>query len=181
MFSDLVGSTSLAATLDTEDWRDLVGAYLDDAGKAIGQYGGHVAKKLGDMLIALFGYPRTQENYAERSVKERGTTLPKPCCTQPDARVRPAAGFFSCFRCNQLKKVLNRPKESQEIQAFFLGLTCSQLARGLHFQSESANSSRAGATRDREVLAFLGASDSPPIETGAAACQRLKTRASFPP
>jgi hypothetical protein len=104
MFSDLVGSTSLAATLDTEDWRDLVGAYLDDAGKAIGQYGGHVAKKLGDRLMALFGYPRAQENYAERSVKERGTTLPKPCCTQPDARVLPAAGFFSCFRCNQLKK-----------------------------------------------------------------------------
>ena len=45
MFCDLVGSTSLAATLDAEDWRDLVGAYLDDADKAIGQYGGHVAKK----------------------------------------------------------------------------------------------------------------------------------------
>jgi class 3 adenylate cyclase len=44
----VVGSTSLAATLDADDWRDLVGAYLDDAAKAIGQYGGHVAKKLGD-------------------------------------------------------------------------------------------------------------------------------------
>ena len=64
MFCDLVGSTSLAATLDAEDWRDLVGAYLDDAAKAIGQYGGHVAKKLGDGLMALFGYPRAQENDA---------------------------------------------------------------------------------------------------------------------
>ena len=44
MFCDLVGSTSLAATLDAEDWRDLVGAYLDDAAKAIGQYGGHVPR-----------------------------------------------------------------------------------------------------------------------------------------
>jgi class 3 adenylate cyclase len=65
----LVGSTSLAATLDAEDWRDLVGAYLDDAAKAIGQYGGHIAKKLGDGLIALFGYPRAQENDAERAVR----------------------------------------------------------------------------------------------------------------
>jgi class 3 adenylate cyclase len=69
MFCDLVGSTSLAATLDAEDWRDLVGAYLDDAAKAIGQYGGYVAKKLGDGLMALFGYPRAQENDAERAAR----------------------------------------------------------------------------------------------------------------
>ena len=74
MFCDLVGSTSLASTLDAEDWRDLVGAYLDDAAKAIGQYGGHVAKKLGDGLMALFGYPRAQENDAERAVRA-GLTL----------------------------------------------------------------------------------------------------------
>jgi len=67
MFCDLVGSTSLAATLDAEDWRDLVGGYLDNAAKAIGQYGGHVAKELGDGLMALFGYPRAQENDAERA------------------------------------------------------------------------------------------------------------------
>ncbi len=29
MFCDLVGSTSISAGLDAEDWRDLVGAYLD--------------------------------------------------------------------------------------------------------------------------------------------------------
>ena len=29
MFCDLVGSTSLAAKLDAEDWRNLVNAYLD--------------------------------------------------------------------------------------------------------------------------------------------------------
>src|SRR5271163_4866576 len=30
MFCDLVGSTSLAARLDAEDWRNLVNAYLDE-------------------------------------------------------------------------------------------------------------------------------------------------------
>jgi class 3 adenylate cyclase/tetratricopeptide (TPR) repeat protein len=69
LFCDLVGSTSLAATLDAEDWRDLVGAYLDDAAKAVTQYGGHVAKKLGDGLMALFGYPRAQENDSERAAR----------------------------------------------------------------------------------------------------------------
>ena len=37
--------------------------------RRIGQYGGHVAKKLGDGLMALFGYPRAQENDAERAVR----------------------------------------------------------------------------------------------------------------
>ncbi len=35
MFCDLVGSTSLAARLDAEDWRNLVNAYLDEASTAV--------------------------------------------------------------------------------------------------------------------------------------------------
>ena len=69
MFCDLVGSTHLAAKLDAEDWRDLVNAYLDEATKAVTGLGGHVLKKLGDGLMALFGYPQAQENDAERAVR----------------------------------------------------------------------------------------------------------------
>ena len=69
MFCDLAGSTRLAATLDAEDWRDLVGTYLDEASKAVSQFGGHVLKKLGDGLMALFGYPVAQENDAERAAR----------------------------------------------------------------------------------------------------------------
>ena len=69
MFCDLVGSTSLAAKMDAEDWRNLVGAYLDAASAAVTGLGGHVLKKLGDGLMALFGYPHAQENDAERAVR----------------------------------------------------------------------------------------------------------------
>ena len=69
MFCDLVGSTDLAARLDAEDWRNLVGAYLDEASSAVTGLGGHVLKKLGDGLMALFGYPQAQENDAERGVR----------------------------------------------------------------------------------------------------------------
>jgi class 3 adenylate cyclase len=69
MFCDLVGSTGLAAKLDPEDWRNLVNAYLDEASKAVTALGGHVLKKLGDGLMALFGYPQAQENDAERAVR----------------------------------------------------------------------------------------------------------------
>jgi class 3 adenylate cyclase/tetratricopeptide (TPR) repeat protein len=69
MFCDLVGSTSLAAKLDPEDWRNLVNAYLDEASTAVTGFGGHVLKRLGDGLMALFGYPRAQENDGERAVR----------------------------------------------------------------------------------------------------------------
>ena len=69
MFCDLVGSTSISAGLDAEEWRDLVGAYLDAASAAVTEFGGHVAKKLGDGLMALFGYPVAQENDAERAAR----------------------------------------------------------------------------------------------------------------
>ena len=69
MFCDLVGSTELAAALDVEDWRYLVNTYLDEASRAVTRLGGHVLKTLGDGLMALFGYPRAQENDAEQAVR----------------------------------------------------------------------------------------------------------------
>src|SRR5262249_13777628 len=69
MFCDLVGSTSISAGLDAEEWRDLVGTYLAAASAAVTEMGGHVAKKLGDGVMALFGYPLAQENDAERAAR----------------------------------------------------------------------------------------------------------------
>jgi class 3 adenylate cyclase len=69
LFCDLVDSTGIASRLDAEEWRDLVGAYLDAASTAVTEMGGKVAKKLGDGLMALFGHPVAQENDAERAVR----------------------------------------------------------------------------------------------------------------
>jgi class 3 adenylate cyclase len=69
MFCDLVDSTGIAARLDAEEWRDLVGAYVDAASTSVTEMGGKVAKKLGDGVMALFGYPVAQENDAERAVR----------------------------------------------------------------------------------------------------------------
>src|SRR4029077_11315781 len=81
MFCDLVDSTALASRLNAEDWRSLVNAYLDEASAAVTGLGGHVLKKLGDGLMALFGYPQAQENDdAERGVRaaSRSSALLKP-------------------------------------------------------------------------------------------------------
>ena len=87
MFCDLVGSTSLAAKLDAEDWRNLVNAYLDEASKAVTGFGGHVLKKLGDGLMALQKRRRTTPNApcARRSPSSARSSTLMPG-TRPRAR-----------------------------------------------------------------------------------------------
>jgi class 3 adenylate cyclase/tetratricopeptide (TPR) repeat protein len=69
MFCDLVGSTALSTQLDPEDLREVIRAYQTACGKVIGQYGGYVAKYLGDGVLIYFGYPQAHENDAERAVR----------------------------------------------------------------------------------------------------------------
>jgi len=69
MFADLVGSTALASRTDPEDLRDVIRAYQDVCAGAVGHYDGHVAKFMGDGVLAYFGYPRAHEDDAERAVR----------------------------------------------------------------------------------------------------------------
>jgi class 3 adenylate cyclase/tetratricopeptide (TPR) repeat protein len=67
LFCDLVGSTGIAAKLDPEEWRETVGGYQRAAADAISRFGGHVAKYLGDGVMAFFGYPEAHDNDTERA------------------------------------------------------------------------------------------------------------------
>ncbi|MBT4046509.1 MAG: AAA family ATPase [Rhodospirillaceae bacterium] len=69
MFCDLVGSTELSQRLDPEILRNVMRLYQDAVVGAITQYGGHVAKFLGDGVLAYFGWPRAYEDQAERAVR----------------------------------------------------------------------------------------------------------------
>ncbi|MCH8002655.1 MAG: zinc ribbon domain-containing protein, partial [Proteobacteria bacterium] len=61
MFCDLVGSTELSRRLDPEDLREVMGRYQDAVAGAVTRYEGHVAKFLGDGVLAYFGWPRAHE------------------------------------------------------------------------------------------------------------------------
>jgi class 3 adenylate cyclase len=69
LFCDLVGSTEIAARLDPEEWRETVAAYHRAAADVITRYGGHVAKYLGDGVMAFFGYPEAHDNDAEHAAR----------------------------------------------------------------------------------------------------------------
>ena len=69
MFSDLVGSTALAARMDPEDLREIIAAYQKCVAETVGRFGGFVAKYLGDGVLIYFGYPHAHEDDAERAVR----------------------------------------------------------------------------------------------------------------
>ena len=69
MFVDLVGSMALWERLDPEDMGRVIRAYQDARTRVITRYEGHVAKYIGDGVLAYFGWPRAHEDNAERAVR----------------------------------------------------------------------------------------------------------------
>jgi len=69
MFCDLVGSTALSRALDPEDYRDLIRAYQDAVAGVITRYDGHIAKYMGDGVLAYFGFPTAHEDEAQRAAQ----------------------------------------------------------------------------------------------------------------
>src|SRR3981189_3375898 len=69
VFCALVGSTGMAARLDPEEWRETIAGYHRAAAEAITRFDGHVAKYLGDGVMAYFGWPEAHDNDAERAAR----------------------------------------------------------------------------------------------------------------
>ncbi|HXW30764.1 MAG TPA: AAA family ATPase [Xanthobacteraceae bacterium] len=69
VFVDLVDATVLGGELDPEDLIRLLSQYRETCVAAIGKYEGHVAQYLGDGILVYFGFPRAQEDAADRAVR----------------------------------------------------------------------------------------------------------------
>ncbi len=80
MFVDLVGSTALSSRLDPEEMSELFRRYQNTVAGEIARFEGHVAKFLGDGVLAYFDSaspqrsPRSRRREAARSL--RGWALP---------------------------------------------------------------------------------------------------------
>ena len=69
LFCDLVGSTALSGQLDAETMRDVITRYQNTVTGEVMRFEGHVAKFMGDGVLAYFGWPRAHEDDAERAVR----------------------------------------------------------------------------------------------------------------
>ena len=68
MFVDLSGSTALSNELELEEYRDLLHQFQDFCTEIIRAHNGYVAQFIGDAVTAYFGFPRAEEDDAERAV-----------------------------------------------------------------------------------------------------------------
>src|SRR5512135_3362608 len=69
LFTDIVGSTSLAEKLDPEEWREIVLGAHQRVSEAVYRYEGTIAQLLGDGVLAFFGAPITHEDDPVRAVR----------------------------------------------------------------------------------------------------------------
>ena len=69
LFSDMVGSTSLAENMDAEDWRTVVNVVHTLVGRAIQKHGGVILQYQGDGVVAMFGIPAPREQDPENAIR----------------------------------------------------------------------------------------------------------------
>jgi ABC-type oligopeptide transport system substrate-binding subunit/class 3 adenylate cyclase len=62
LFTDIVGSTSIAESLDPEAWKEIVNDAHRLVSEAIYHYEGTIAQLLGDGVLAFFGAPTAHED-----------------------------------------------------------------------------------------------------------------------
>ena len=69
LFTDIVGSTSLAEALDPEEWREIVTGAHQLVSESVYRYEGTIAQLLGDGVLAFFGAPIIHEDDPLRAVR----------------------------------------------------------------------------------------------------------------
>jgi class 3 adenylate cyclase/predicted ATPase len=88
LFCDLVGSTELSARLDPEDMLEVMQAYRAACADVVGRFEGHVARFLGDGILAYFCWPRAHEDDAERAVRAGLQLIQEVARLEPRAEIR---------------------------------------------------------------------------------------------
>jgi DNA-binding SARP family transcriptional activator len=69
LFTDVVDSTALGASLDPEVTRGVMRRYFDTVRTIVERHGGTVEKFIGDAVMAVFGIPHLHEDDALRAVR----------------------------------------------------------------------------------------------------------------
>ena len=80
MFCDIVGFATLSERLDPEILKDAIRSYEDACAACVSRYDGYLFQRLGDGIVAFFGFPLAHERVAERAIlaaREIVETMPR--------------------------------------------------------------------------------------------------------
>lgn len=96
LFCDLVDSTALGSSIDTEVLRGVLAAYWARARSVVERHGGTVEKFIGDAVVGVFGIPVVHEDDALRAVRA-AAELPV-AVHELNAELRPRLGIELAVR-----------------------------------------------------------------------------------
>jgi class 3 adenylate cyclase/tetratricopeptide (TPR) repeat protein len=68
LFCDVVGSTSMAETLDPEEWTEIMNGAFENLIAPVYRYEGTLARLMGDAIFAFFGAPIAHEDDPQRAL-----------------------------------------------------------------------------------------------------------------
>ncbi len=68
LFSDVKGSTSMAESLDPEEWAEIMNGAFEHLIQPVYRYEGTVARLMGDAILAFFGAPIAHEDDPQRAI-----------------------------------------------------------------------------------------------------------------
>jgi class 3 adenylate cyclase/tetratricopeptide (TPR) repeat protein len=69
LFCDMVGFTELASRVDPEVLQEIIRRYEDACTVCIVRFEGYVFQRLGDGIVAFFGFPLAHEGEADRAIR----------------------------------------------------------------------------------------------------------------
>jgi len=95
LFTDIVGSTSLAESMDPEDWRSEISTVHEMAGRIVDHNDGRVLQYLGDGLLAAFGTEFSSERDPERGIKTALQIIAELPALNPDTPLQMRAGVHT--------------------------------------------------------------------------------------
>ena len=69
MFCDMVGFTEMAATVDPEVLQEVIRTYENTCAGCISRFEGYLFQRVGDGIVAFFGFPLAHEDEAGRAIR----------------------------------------------------------------------------------------------------------------
>lgn len=92
LFADVVGSTSIAESMDPEEYAALIGGVIARMSEAVARYEGTVANVLGDGILAFFGATQAHEDDPQRAVRAGLEMVADVLAAAPGDRLRIRVG-----------------------------------------------------------------------------------------
>jgi class 3 adenylate cyclase/tetratricopeptide (TPR) repeat protein len=170
LFCDMVGFTELAHRLDPEVLHKIIRIYEDTCAAAITRYEGYVFQRLGDGIVAFFGYPLAHEGEAERAIHagldiiDALSGLDVPDAGHLDVRIGVATGLVvvSSAEKGAVGETMNLASRLQgiaSVNTMVVSERVQRLAGGAFEYEDLGELNLKGIVRPTHALRVLGPGD----------------------